>query len=55
MRQEHSMAGLIEEKKWVFTNDHLLERKAIIQKVTEKQVLDKEENENHPSAYEKVL
>lgn len=55
MGPEYSMAGLIEEKKWVFTKDYLLEREAIIQKVAEKQVSDKEENEKHPSAYEKAI
>jgi len=47
MGPEYSMAGLPEEKKWVYTKEYLLDRPAIKRQVGDQQVSVKEENAKH--------
>lgn len=51
---EYSMAGLAGEKKWVYTKDYLLDRKAIQQKVGKKQTSRKNENVKDESVESKL-
>jgi NADH-quinone oxidoreductase subunit I len=48
MGPEYSMAGLAEQK-WVYTKEHLLDRRAITDKVGAKQTSHKDENVKHDS------
>jgi len=51
MGPEVSMAGLADERKWVYTKDHLLGRQAIVDLVGENQVSKKDENVKHESVH----
>ena len=52
MGPEVSMAGVADERKWVYTKDYLIGRQAVVDLVGQNQISVKDENEKHPTAYE---